>query len=206
MSPQEFASVRRNTAMLISGRPDSLQARLRIGLLVPVGFAAANLGDTATIAQLRASRPPARRNDAPGLSALAAALTGDRRDAERWLARAAADTTFPWPGNRFTAGQAAQLLGLSTDAMRFHESVDEASLGTFGAVDFDWIIFGRSIKGRGDAALAQGDTASARRHYERFVRLWKDADRQFIPERDQTVAALASLDRGDRPQVRVIPR
>ena len=84
--------------------------------------------------------------------------------------------------------------------------MDDAAFTLFGALDHDWIIFGRSIKGRGDAALALGDTASARRHYTRFVRLWKDADAQFRPERDATAAALANLDRDDVPQVRVIPR
>ena len=56
------------------------------------------------------------------------------------------------------------------------------------------------------ASLALGDTASARRHYERFVRMWKDADAQFRPERDAAAAALASLKRGDVEQVRAIPR
>jgi tetratricopeptide (TPR) repeat protein len=206
MSPQELASVRERVESIIAGQPDSLHPRLRTNLMAPLGFAAANLGDTALVALLRAESIPTRRAVYPGLSALAEALAGNRAGAESWLERAAGDTTFPWPGSRFTAGQAAQLTGRSADALRFHQSVDDASLNVSGAIDFDWIIFARSIKGRGDAALALGDTAAARRHYERFVRLWKDADKQFVPEYELAVAALGSLKRGDRPQVRVIPR
>ena len=101
---------------------------------------------------------------------------------------------------------AAQLIGRPADALRFYTSVDSAALNSDGTFDYDWIIFARSIKGRGDAALALGDTAAARRHYERFVRLWKNADPQFRPEREVAIHALASLSRGDRPQVRIIPR
>jgi tetratricopeptide (TPR) repeat protein len=206
MSASELAATRQRTTTFVNSQPDSLRERLRTNLVAPLGFAAANLGDTATLARLRADGIPARRTFYPGLSALAAALAGDRTDAERWLTRAAADTAFPWPGTRFTAGQAALLIGRPADALRFYQAVDDASLAVTGNIDHDWIIFARSIKGRGDASLALGDTAAARRHYERFVRLWKNADAQFHPERDAAAAALASLKRGDVPQVRVIPR
>ncbi len=206
MPAPELAALVQRTDAFIASQPDSLRERLRTNLMAPLGFAAANLGDTATIARLRAQGLPSLRMLYPGISALAAALAGDRADAERWLARAAADTAFPWPGSRFSAGQAAQLIGRPADALRFHQSVDDASLNVSSNIDHDWIIFARSIKGRGDASLALGDTAAARRHYERFVRLWKDADAQFQPERDAAVAALASLKRGDVPAIRVIPR
>lgn len=206
MSAAELSDIERRVGAFIAKQPDSLRTRLRTNAQAPLGFAAAYHGDTATVARVRRESIPAARLRYPGIDALAAALAGDRAGAERWLTRAAADTTFPWPGSRFTAGQAAQLLGRPAEALRFHQSVDNAAFTVIGELDHDWIIFGRSLKGRGDAALALGDTASARRHYTRVVRLWKDADAQFRPERDAAAAALASLDRGDVPQVRVIPR
>jgi eukaryotic-like serine/threonine-protein kinase len=193
----ELVAIERRVAAIVSALPDSLKRGAYLNQFAPLAYPAALLGDTARIARLRALLPPPRRALYPGLDAIAAALAGDRAGAERAIARTVADTAYPWPGSRFLAGQAALLIGRPTEALTLLAGVDSSAFDTWG-FDQDWMIYTRSLKARGDAALAVGDTATARRYLSRFVRLLERADPVFHPERNAAQAALTAITRGDR--------
>jgi tetratricopeptide (TPR) repeat protein len=192
MTAAEVATASERLHALHAALPDSIQARQRISLLTPIGYPAALLGDTARVAKLRAALPAEFRSHYPGLDAIAAAVAGDRRKADQLVTRALADTTFPWPGSRYATGRAALTLGRVDDALRSFHAVDSASFN-LNVLDLDWLFAARAIRGRADAYLARGDTVSARREYERFVALWRDAEPPYASERDAAARVLAQL-------------
>lgn len=194
----ELDAIERRVALMVRAVPDSQRGAAHLNQFASLAYPAALLGDTARVNRLRALLPATRRGLYPGLDAIAAALAGDRVTSERAIARAVADTAFPWPGSRFLAGQAALLVGKLKEAQRLLAATDSSAYDTFG-YDADWIIHTRSMKARADAAAALGDTATARRFYVRFVNLLERADPVFLPERNAAQAALTALNRGDRP-------
>ena len=198
--PAAEAQVKR----LIDAVPDSLHTTAALRVFPTLGLPAAMLGDTARVATYRAALAPSRRSTYPGLDAMAAAVAGDKQQTVRALQRVASDTGVQWPGSNYLASRAALLSGRAAEALRYAERVDSGLFRSTGTLDLDWLFSARAIKARGDAALALGDSARARREYERFVTLWRNADAELAGERVEAQRKLDSLrTAGDRAGVRV---
>lgn len=108
------------------------------------------------------------------------------------------DHLSSWLGNFFAAGRAAELLGQSRQALGFYARVDSSHLDVEGRADPDWILLVRSWKAQADVYRAIGDTANARRSYQRVIETWVHPDALLMPERDDAARRLAELERADR--------
>ena len=174
-----------------------LHADVKESALTVFGLLAAQLGDTARLRKWRIE--VGLPNRFPGVDAWARARAGDRAGAARALAAMSRDNSPPWPGNRYAAGRAAELLGDPQQALRFYAMVDSSHVSIEGSVDPDWILLVRSWKARADVYRAMGDTANARLYYRRVIETWVRPDTLLLPERSDAARWLAELERADRP-------
>ena len=89
---------------------------------------------------------------------------------------------------------AAQALGRPDDAARHYARLDSIDVESS-----NWALVSRSFARRGEVAAQVGDTAAARRHYDTFIGLWKDAD---APLQAEVQAARRARDELNQPQAR----
>jgi tRNA A-37 threonylcarbamoyl transferase component Bud32/tetratricopeptide (TPR) repeat protein len=187
-APEVRAAVARLEA---SGLPDSgASGQFRGQLKGTLSFAAATLGDTATVARLIG------KNHRPSTRALAAAMAGDRTGAERFYRESLRDT-LRTAIRSYSLARTAEFLGLRAEALGHYETMDSLNYDT-EAPDPDWLLLVRSYALRATAYEAAGDLARARDFYRRFVDLWSEADPSLQGEVDQARRALAELERADR--------
>jgi eukaryotic-like serine/threonine-protein kinase len=194
----QLRSVAAELTRLIAAAPDSERASLRTFASGSVTFAAASLGDTATVRTWASQRGTPVR---PGLAAWAAAAAGDRLTANRLLTAAISDTGHT-PKNVWAMARAAQLVGRTSDAMKLYAELDTVRYSTVENINSDWLLRVRSLAARGGLYEAAGDTARARAAYRGVLDLWKTPDPMIRDEAASVARALAELDRGDRGDVR----
>ncbi len=194
----QLASVGSELERQVDAVPDSERKVILDFAAASMTFAAASLGDTATIGHWAARRGVPPR---PGLLAWATAAAGDRVAASRLLALGIADTGHT-PKAVWAMARAADLLGRSADALRLYSEMDTLRYSTAETINSDWILRVRSYAARGALYEAAGDTASARRAYRRVVELWQTPDPMLREEAAAVARALGELDRRDRGDVK----
>jgi tetratricopeptide (TPR) repeat protein len=116
------------------------------------------------------------------------AAAGDRTAAQGIYGRAERDTTSD-AVHLFALGVAAQALGRTEDAARHYARLDSIDVESS-----NWALVSRSFARRGEVAAQLGDTAAARRHYDAFIGLWKDADAPLQAEVQAIRRAREELD------------
>jgi tetratricopeptide (TPR) repeat protein len=183
VTPAQLSRTAADMEHRLTQLPDSTRKSLRPRLGRVMAYAAATLGDTATVRHWAGSTPT-RFN---GAAAWAAAAAGDRATAERLLA---AGDTVRSPPNEFALARAAEMLGNTREALRHSERLDTLDSSGLGNADTDWLLLVRSYPGRAAMYRELGDTARAREYYERFVHLWRDADDELRPDVDKALRAL----------------
>jgi serine/threonine-protein kinase len=153
-------------------------------------FAAASVGDTATVRKLIAN---GRR---PSSLAYAAAMAKDREAADRYYREAVRDTIAS-ASRSFGLARTAEFLGRPAEAAQYYEAMDTLNYDA-AAPDPDWLLLVRSYGLRAGVYEALGDVAKAQEYYRRFIDLWKDADAELQADVSRARRALADLERGDR--------
>jgi hypothetical protein len=148
---------------------------------------AAALGDTSAARRWRAAWAS---DSLLGLDAAAIAAAGDRTRALAMYTRAERDTLSD-AVHVFALGAAAQALGRPADAARHYARLDSIDVESS-----NWTLVSRSFARRAEVAAQLGDTAAARRDYDAFLELWKDADAPLQPE---VQAARRARDELSRP-------
>jgi tetratricopeptide (TPR) repeat protein len=127
------------------------------------------------------------------LDAAAMAAAGDRTAAQGIYSRAERDTTSD-AVHLFALGVAAQALGRPEDAARHYARLDSIEVESS-----NWALVSRSYARRAEVAAQLGDTVAARRDYDTFLSLWKDAD---TPLQAEVRAARRARDELSRPAAR----
>jgi tetratricopeptide (TPR) repeat protein len=127
------------------------------------------------------------------LDAAAMAAAGDRTRALGMYGRAERDTTSD-AVHLFALGVTAQALGRPADATRHYARLDSIDVESS-----NWALVSRAYARRAEVAAQLGDTARARRDYDTFIELWKDAD---LPLQVEVQAARRARDELTRPAAR----
>lgn len=178
----------REARRLIAAAPEDERAELRRTVTRQVAFAAAALGDTALLARWRGE---AVYDSLKGFDAAAAAVAGDRVQAERLLAEGIRDTTSNL-SHVFALAATAEALGRIPDALRLYERLDTLEVDFSGAAS-SFLLLPRSLIRRGALYAQRGDTAAATAAYERALKLWRHPDPALQPQRRAAERALADL-------------
>jgi hypothetical protein len=180
------AVAERNVAAAPEAERDGLRRLAARSLL----FGAAALGDTASARRWRSAWGT---DSLLALDAAAYAVAGDLATAGTLYARAARDTTSEVV-QLFALGAVAQALDRPAAAAAHYARLDSAEV-----LSVNWLLVSRSFARRGEVAVSLGDTVAARRYFDTFLELWKDADAPLQAERE---TARRSRDELDRPAAR----
>jgi hypothetical protein len=169
------------------------------------GLLSLRVGDEAGAREARRHLAVAQRRGADDrlASALGASLlaqTASRRGRAVEALTALDDALLPWPFairarsplleqylDRFTRAEALLAVGRHDDALRWYASMHDG-YNLWGA-----LYLGRTLERRGEVYERLGRMDEARRHYERFVELWRDADPELLPRVQQVQARLAAM-------------
>jgi Tfp pilus assembly protein PilF len=160
--------------------------------MAPVLFVAASVGDTATVARWR--ERASGRSARLGLDAWAAVRAGDTALARRLLPAALRDTSRS-VAHVLGLARSAQAVGMHDVALAAFVRMDSLSYMPLPTPDLDYVLLVRSYAERAASYEATGETEKARVWYERFLRLWDDADATARPIRDAAARRLAELAR-----------
>ena len=190
LSPAMYRDLGTLGERLVAAAPAAEQADLRHQLARVMLLGAAALGDTAGARHWRSAWGS---DSLLALDAAAAAAAGDRTRALAIYGRAERDTISD-AVQVFALGAAAQALGRAEDAARHYARLDSIEVESS-----NWILVSRSYARRAEVAVALGDTVAARRDFDTFIGLWKNADAPLQPE---VQAARRARDDLDRPVVR----
>jgi serine/threonine-protein kinase len=179
---------------VIAAAADSDRSQIRNGAANAMVFAAATVGDTATV---RSWDRYTGFDYSPEVAAWAAVNAGDQPRAARLLAAMPRDTAHS-PVAIYARAQVLRALGRRPEALHTLARMDSADYGAGPVLNVYWVLRVRAVGERAALAEALGDTASARRDYATFITWWKDADPPLSAERDRAAAALRDLDGGGR--------
>ena len=173
LTAAEYGQVSAVGERYIATAPESEQADLRRQMARAMLLGAAALGDSAAARKWRA----AWGNDSLlSLDAAAVAASGDRVRALAIYTRADRDSLSD-AVHLFALGVAAQALGRPADAAAHYARLDSIEVESS-----NWLLVSRSYARRAEVAAQLGATAAARRDYDTFLALWKDADAPLQPE------------------------
>jgi serine/threonine-protein kinase len=190
LTPAVFEELEAIGERYVAAAPEAEQSSLRRQLARTMLLGAAALGDSAAARKWRGAWGT---DSVLSLDAAAMAAAGDRTRALGIYGRAARDTTSD-AVHVFALGVAAQALGRPEDAARHYARLDSIDVESS-----NWALVSRSYARRAEVAAQLGDTAAARRDYDMFLSLWKDAD---APLQAEVQAARRARDELGRPQVR----
>ncbi len=190
LSPGVYRQTGQVGERYVATAPTDEQPQLRRQLARTMLLGAAALGDSAAA---RKWRRVWGTDSLLSLDAAAMAAAGDRTAAQGIYSRAERDTTSD-AVHFFALGVAAQALGRPDDAARHYARLDSIDVESS-----NWALVSRSFARRGEVAAQVGDTAAARRHYDTFIGLWKDAD---APLQAEVQAARRARDELNQPQAR----
>ncbi len=172
-----------------------------------LGLVSARLGDVAaaerSAAQLEALRLPLAAGTfaadlAGGVRAQLAVVQGDTAGAltvldgiERrvWYLDASSSAVHSQVLERFTRAEVLHALGQDDEALGWYEHLTE--LVAYEVVYRPWANLRRA-----EIYEAQGDTARAREHYQRFIDLWQNADPELQSWLELAESGLARLESG----------
>ncbi|HEX5633140.1 MAG TPA: hypothetical protein VFX50_07930, partial [Gemmatimonadales bacterium] len=170
----------------VAAAPEAERVGLRRMAARSLLLGAAALGDTARARRWRAAWGT---DSLLALDAAAYAVAGDLATAGTLYARAARDTTGDVM-QLFALGAVAQALDRPAQAAAHYARLDSSEV-----VSVNWLLASRAFARRGEVAVALGDTVAARRHFDTFLELWKDADPPLQREREAVRRARDELDR-----------
>jgi serine/threonine-protein kinase len=190
LTPGVYRQVEGLGERYVAAAPAGEQPELRRQMARTMLLGAAALGDSAATRKWRAAWGT---DSLLSLDAAAMAAAGDRTRALGIYGRAERDTTSD-AVHLFALGAAAQALGRPVDAARHYARLDSIEVESV-----NWALVSRSYARRAEVATQLGDTAAARRDYDAFIGLWKDAD---LPLQAEVQAARRARDELSRPAER----
>jgi serine/threonine-protein kinase len=190
LSPSVYRQVEALGERYVAAAPPAEQPELRRQMARTMLLGAAALGDSAAARKWRAAWGS---DSLLSLDAAAMAAAGDRTRAQGLYGRAERDTTSD-AVHLFALGAAAQVLGRPAEAARHYARMDSIEVESS-----NWALVSRSYARRAEVAAQLGDTAAARRDYDTFIALWKDAD---LPLQGEVEAARRARDELARPVAR----
>jgi tRNA A-37 threonylcarbamoyl transferase component Bud32 len=190
LTPATFRQAEALGERYVAAAPAAEQTQLRHQMARTMLLGAAALGDSAAARKWRGLWGG---DSLLSLDAAAMAAAGDRARAHGIYGRAERDTTSD-AVHLFALGVAAQALGRPEDAARHYARLDSIEVESS-----NWALVSRSYARRAEVAAQLGDTAAARRDYDTFLTLWKDADE---PLQAEVQAARRALDDLTRPHAR----
>jgi serine/threonine-protein kinase len=187
LTPGAYRQVEALGERYLAAAPAAEQAALRRQMARTMLLGAAALGDSAAARKWRAAWGS---DSLLSLDAAAMAAAGDRTGALGIYGRAGRDTTSD-AVHVFALGVAAQAMGRPADAARHYARLDSIDVESS-----NWALVSRAYARRAEVATQLGDTAAARRDYDTFLELWKDAD---APLQAEVQAARRARDELGRP-------
>ncbi|HEX5819454.1 MAG TPA: protein kinase [Gemmatimonadales bacterium] len=190
LTPAEYGAMEALGERFVEAAPEAERPQLRRQLARTMLLGAAALGDSAAARKWRGAWGS---DSLLSLDAAAMAAAGDRTRALGIYGRAERDTTSD-AVHLFALGVTAQALGRPADAARHYARLDSIDVESS-----NWALVSRSYARRAEVAAQLGDTAAARRDYDVFLSLWKDAD---APLQAEVQAARRARGELSRPQAR----